>query len=72
MYSSIAILDLDQPYPDSPMTAVVFDENFGRFGDFQKYNGHNVELSGTITEYHDKPEMVLESPRQIKITDPNQ
>ncbi|HEV2330480.1 MAG TPA: S1/P1 nuclease [Verrucomicrobiae bacterium] len=72
MRSSIAILDLDQPYPDSPMTAVVFDENFGRFGDFQKYDGHNVELSGTITEYHDKPEMVLESPRQIKITDPNQ
>ena len=70
--SSIAILDLDQPFPDTPMTAVVFDDNFGRFGDFQKYNGHNVEISGTITEYHDKPEMVLEFPRQIKITDPDQ
>lgn len=70
MHSTIAILDLDQPYPETPMTAVVFDENFGRFGDFQKYNGHNVEISGTITEYHDKPEVVMESPRQIKITDP--
>jgi hypothetical protein len=72
MHSTIAILDLDQPYPETPMTAVVFDENFGRFGDFQRYNGHNVEISGTITEYHDKPEMVLESPRQIKITDLDQ
>lgn len=70
--SSIAIMDLDQGYPDTPMTAVVFDGNFGKFGDLQKYQGHQVEISGTITEYHDKPEMVLESPRQIKITDSNQ
>jgi hypothetical protein len=72
MRSSIAILDLDGRYPETPMTAVIFDENFGRFGDFQKYSGHNVAISGTITEYHNKPEIVLESPRQIKITDPNQ
>ncbi|HXB61084.1 MAG TPA: hypothetical protein VNU95_16040, partial [Candidatus Acidoferrales bacterium] len=72
MRSSIAILDLDQPYPDTPMTAVVFDQNFGKFGNFQKYQGHQVEISGTITEYHNKPEMVLESPRQMKITDSNQ
>ena len=51
------------------MTAVVFDDNFGRFGDLKKYKGHNVEISGTITEYHNKPEVVLESPSQIKITD---
>ena len=70
--STIAILDLDQSYPNTPVTAVVFDDNFGKFGDLQKYNGHNVEIRGTITEYHDKPEMVLESPRQIKITDANQ
>jgi hypothetical protein len=70
--SSIAILDLDQPYPDTPMTAVVFDQNFGKFGDFQKYQGHQVEIRGIITEYHNKPEMVLESPRQIKITDSDQ
>lgn len=54
------------------MTAVVFDDNFAQFGDLQKYNGHNVEINGTITEYHNKPEMVLESPRQIKIIDSNQ
>lgn len=72
MRSTIAILDLDQPYPDTPMTAVVFDENFGRFGNLQSYNGHTVKISGTVTEYHDKPEIVLESPRQIKITDSNQ
>ncbi|MGH7977847.1 MAG: S1/P1 nuclease [Limisphaerales bacterium] len=70
--ASIAILDLDQPYPDTPMTAVVFDQNFAAFGDLQRYNGHHVALEGTITEYHSKPEMVLESPQQIKITDSSQ
>ena len=70
--STIAILDLDQPYPDAPMTAVVFDSNFGQFGDLQKYNNHNVEIRGTITEYHNKPEIVLDSPSEIKITDMTQ
>lgn len=65
--SSIAMLNLDKPYPDSPFTAVVFQENFGKFGDLQKFKGHDVRLSGTITEYHDRPEMILESPQQIKI-----
>lgn len=65
--STVAILDLDRPYPSTPFTAVVFDENFGPFGDFQKYRGQNVEISGTITEYRDKPEIILESPTRIKI-----
>ncbi|HTV40391.1 MAG TPA: S1/P1 nuclease [Candidatus Sulfotelmatobacter sp.] len=71
MRSSIVLLNLDKPFPNSPFTAVIFDEDFGRFGDFQKYKGHEVEISGNITEYHDKPEMILESPREIKIIDPN-
>jgi hypothetical protein len=70
--SSIVLLDLDQPEPDSPCTAIVFDQNIGRFGDFQKYSGHEVKISGTIDEYHDKPEIILESPQQIKITDADQ
>ncbi|MGH8025028.1 MAG: hypothetical protein ACRED1_15675, partial [Limisphaerales bacterium] len=67
---SIALLDLDKRYPDSPLTAVVFEENFEKFGNLRKYKGHQVAISGTITQYHDKPEIVLESPQQITITDP--
>jgi hypothetical protein len=67
--SSIALMNLDKPYPETPVTAVVFDDNFGKFGDLKKYKGHQVAINGTITEYHGKPEIVLESPQQIKITD---
>lgn len=68
--STIAFLNLDKPSPDSPCSAVVFDQNFGRFGDLQKYQGHDVAITGTITEYHEKPEIIMESPRQISILDP--
>ena len=68
--SSIAFLNFDKPYPDSPFTAVVFAENFGKFDDIKEYKGHQVAISGTITQYHNKPEIILESPKQIKVTDP--
>ncbi len=70
--STIAVLSLDKPSPDSPCTAVVFDQNYARFGDFQKYQGHDVSVKGTITEYHGKPEIILESPGQIQILDAGQ
>ncbi|MGO8837550.1 MAG: S1/P1 nuclease [Limisphaerales bacterium] len=67
--ANVAFLNLDQPGPDSPFTAVIFQENFGPFGDLQKFKGQAVEINGTITEYHDKPEIILESPGQVKVVD---
>jgi hypothetical protein len=66
---TITILDLDQPYPNTPFTAVIFPENFGQFGDLQKLKNQNVEISGTVTEYRNKPEIILETPSQIKVVD---
>jgi len=63
---TITILDLDQPYPNTLFTAVVFPENAGQFGDLQRFKNQNVEISGTVTEYRNKPEIILESPGQIK------
>jgi hypothetical protein len=40
-----------------------------QFGDLQKLKNQNVEISGAITEYHDKPEIVLESASQVKVVD---
>ena len=72
VHSTIALLNLDKPYPDTPCTAVVFDQNFDRFGDFQRYKGHDVAVKGTITKYHEKPEIILESPHDITILDAGQ
>jgi len=66
---NITILDVDQTYPNSFFTVVVFAENAGKFGDLQKLTNKSVEISGTITEYRNKPEIILESPAQIKVVD---
>jgi hypothetical protein len=66
---TVAMLDLDQPYPNSPFTAVIFPEKLSQFGDLKKFNNQIVEISGTITEYRNKPEIILESPSQIKVVD---
>ena len=66
---NVAILDMDKPYPDSPFTAVIFEENIAQFGDLQKLNNQNVEVSGTVTEYRGMPEIILESINQIKVVE---
>jgi DNA/RNA endonuclease YhcR with UshA esterase domain len=67
VHQNIALLNLDEPSPDSPFTAAVFSDNFSTFGNFQKYQGQDVKIKGTITEYHHKPELILESAKQIQI-----
>jgi len=52
-----------------PGTAAIFQENVGLFRDVQKLEGQNVEISSAVTEYRNKPEIVLESPDQIKVVD---
>ena len=64
---TIAFLNLDQPNPNSPLVAVIFPDHLAQFGDLQRFNHHTVEISGTITEYRNKPEIILESPDQIKV-----
>jgi len=66
---NVAILNLDQASPDSPFTAVIFQENVSQFGDLQKLKNQAVEINGTIIEYHDKPEIILESASQIKVVE---
>jgi hypothetical protein len=68
---TISFLDFDVAYPNSPFTAVVFPENASLFGDLQRFNNHNVEITGTVTEYRGKPEIILESTNQIKVVGGN-
>jgi DNA/RNA endonuclease YhcR with UshA esterase domain len=60
---------LDQPFPDSPFSAVIFPENVSQFGDLQKLKNQSVEINGTVTEYRNKPEIILESSNQVKVVD---
>jgi hypothetical protein len=64
----IVFLNLDKPYPDSPFTLVIFPAATNQFGNLKSLKGASVEVTGTITNYHDRAEMVLEKAGQLKVT----
>lgn len=66
---TVTFVDLDGSGRNSPFTAVIFPDNVGKFGDLQRFKNQDVEISGTITQYRNKLEIVLESPDQIKSMD---
>jgi hypothetical protein len=65
--SNVVFLSLDQPFPNTPFTAVIFEENASQFGDLQKLKDQSVEISGPITDYRGMPEIVLESTNQLTV-----
>jgi len=68
---NINFINLDGIGRDAPFTAIIFPDNADKFGDLDRFKGQNVEISGTVTEYHNKPEIILESPDQIKVVGGN-
>jgi hypothetical protein len=64
---TVTFINLDQAGPNSPFTAVIFQENVSQFGDVQKLQGKRAEISGTVTEYRGKPEIILEATNQVRV-----
>jgi DNA/RNA endonuclease YhcR with UshA esterase domain len=62
-------LNFEKPFPKQPFTAVVFANKTNLFADLDSFKGKRVEVAGKITEYRDRPEMVLTNAMQIKILD---
>jgi hypothetical protein len=60
-------LNFDLPYPDSPFACVIFSRFTNQFGDLPSLKGASVEVSGVITNYHNKPQIVLTNARQLTI-----
>ena len=64
----IVLLNMDKPYPESPFTLVVFASATNQFGNLKSLKGASVEVTGIITNYHNRAEMVLKEAGQLKIT----
>jgi DNA/RNA endonuclease YhcR with UshA esterase domain len=63
----VAYLNFDSKFPKNTFTGVIFKKEFNTFGDLGKYKNKTIELSGVITEYNKKPQIILNLPTQIKI-----
>lgn len=60
-------IDLGGRYPNETFTGVIFRSNAGAFGDVSGLQGSTVDLTGTITNYRGRPEIILRSRDQIDV-----
>lgn len=52
-------------YKTCPFTAVIFADDVGRFGDPSHFEGQTLAITGKVTLYDDRAEIVLSKPDQI-------
>jgi len=60
-------LDFEYPYPNEVFSGVVFSLSAPQFGDLTAYQGKQVQISGQIQLYKGKPEIILNSPSQLRL-----
>jgi DNA/RNA endonuclease YhcR with UshA esterase domain len=58
-------LNMSGKYPNQAFTAFIPSANAAQFSQPQQYEGRTVAVSGKITLYRGKPEIIVTSPSQI-------
>lgn len=49
---------------------MIFAANFSKFEEVEKLEGKTVRVTGKVTEYQKRPQIVLESKEQVKVQEP--
>jgi DNA/RNA endonuclease YhcR with UshA esterase domain len=60
-------LNFDKAFPNQPFQAVIFSEKTNLFGDLDKLEGKTVEVNGKVTEYRNRPQIVLTRTNQLNL-----
>jgi DNA/RNA endonuclease YhcR with UshA esterase domain len=64
--SQPTLLDLGTPYPNAIFTAVIYRDHRQKFGTPEiSLRGKQICVTGPITDYQGKPEIVLKDPSQL-------
>jgi DNA/RNA endonuclease YhcR with UshA esterase domain len=58
-------LNMGGKYPNQAFTAFIPSSSSAQFSNPQQYEGRTVSVSGKITLYKGKPEIIVNSPSQI-------
>lgn len=58
----LVYLNLDEEFPATPLTCVIFGKSTNHFGDLKALEGKSVEVKGRIEAYKDKPQIVPPPP----------
>jgi DNA/RNA endonuclease YhcR with UshA esterase domain len=65
--SGSTFLDFCQDYRNCPFTSVIFATDRSRFGNLGTLEGRKVEISGEITTYNGRAEIVIRDPKQVRV-----
>lgn len=63
----IVRINLEARFPKQELTLVIFPANFSKFEDMEKLEGKTVRVTGKVTEYQKRPQIVLEAKEQLKV-----
>lgn len=64
----VAYLNFDGKFPKNSFAAVIFKDDFSKFGNLSRFKNKTIEVSGIISKYNGKPQIILKNTSQIKIT----
>jgi hypothetical protein len=63
--SGTVFLDFCTSYKTCPFSGVIFADDAKKFGDLSRYAGQTVTLTGKISSYQGKAEIILSDPSQL-------
>ncbi|MFA5942418.1 MAG: phospholipase D-like domain-containing protein [Candidatus Paceibacterota bacterium] len=63
--SGTVFLDFCKSYKTCPFSGVIFADDAKQFGNLSRYNGTTITLTGKISSYQGKAEIVLSDPNQL-------
>ena len=63
--SGTVFLDFCKNYKTCPFTGVIFADDAKTFSDLSRYEGKTITLTGKISLYQDKAEIILSDPSQL-------
>lgn len=62
-------LNFGKSYPNHTFSVVIFPDALEEFGELNEYKGKEVEVSGLVSLYNGKPQIIISSQNQIRIID---
>lgn len=64
--SGTTFIDVGGRYPDNSFAVVIFAADKGKFPDLKTFDGRTVTVTGPISLYRGKPEIIVKSADQMK------
>jgi len=64
--SGVTFINMGGRYPDNTFSAVIFSSDRAKFPDLKSLGGKTVDISGAVTLYRGKPEIVVKTADQVK------